>query len=215
METIFSKVIRVMVAFCLVVSIPCQICACSKKIETTTETTTIQITTLPDKQEMFHQISEYEDQAKFTSAIELSRQMYEYNYISADSLEYDEKLYIVNSFMCYSAEYAIGKIKEVLKDPHSLVVYGMTVKLKDSEYGYGPMFVITLDYGATNSFGAMVRDNYTVTQSAVGKKEDWEALEYVVKNHQIKKESQFEAILNGTAEYDTNYRYHFTQYFSK
>ena len=210
MEKNLSKVISLMVAFCIVVSMPCLLCACSKKTKTTTE----QTTTLPDKEDMFHQIHEYEDQAKFTSAIELYRQMHEYNYIPADTLDINEKFYLVNSYMCHCAEYAIKKLKERLKDPHSLVVYGMNVELRDSKYGYGPVFDITLDYGATNSFGGMVRDDYTVSFTTGKGAEDWEALEYIVKNYEISKESQFEAIINGTAEYNNNAEYElFTKYF--
>lgn len=198
MKKNLSKVIRVMVAFCIVLSMPCQFCACSKKTETTTE----QTTTLPNKQDMFHQIHEYEDQAKFTSAIELYRQMNEYNYIDADSLEIDEKYYVINSVMCQCADFAINRLKERLKDPHSLVVYGMKVKVADSKYGYGLLYEITLDYGATNSFGGMVRDDFECSMTVGGKEDDREAMEYIVENHEINKESQFEAIINGTAEYD-------------
>ena len=210
MERYLSKVIRVMVAFCIAVSLPCQLCACSK----TTETTTEQTTSLPDKQDMFHQIHEYEDQANFTSAIELYRQMYEYNYIPADTLDINEKFYLVNSYMCHCAEYAINSLKERLKDPHSLVVYGMEVELRDSKYGYGPVYDITLDYGAANSFGGMVRDDYKTSFTTGRKDDDWEALEYIVKNYEINKESQFEALINGTAEYNKNAEYElFTKYF--
>jgi hypothetical protein len=50
-----------------------------------------------------------------------------------------------------------------LKNPNSLVIYSVTFTAKyDSTYYF---FEIKIDYGATNSFGGMVRDTYETTKT--------------------------------------------------
>ena len=194
MKRSMSKVIRVIVAFCIVVSMAFQLCACSNKTEVTT---TVE---LPDKQDMFNQIDEYKAQAKFTSAIELYRQMKEYDYISDKDLEFYEKKYIINSFICCWTESTIKELKGQLKDPNSLVIYGLEIRMFENN----GLINIMLDYGATNSFGGMVRDTY-INQLEVSE-DQWDEWEYAVQNHEINKDSQFDAFINGTAEYDKGAR---------
>ena len=197
MKKYLSKVLRIIVAFCIVVSMSFQLGACSNK----TGVTTVE---LPNKQDMFNQIDEYKAQAKFTSAIELYRQMKEYDYISDKDLEFYENQYVINSFICCWAESTISYLKEDLKDPHSLVVYGIkTEMLDDGKERDDVVITVTLDYGAKNSFGGMVRDNYTRHYNVSVTLDNWDKVEYAVKNHELNKESQFDAIINGTAEYNT------------
>lgn len=196
MKNNISKITRVMVAFCIVVSMSLQICACQK-----TEP-------LPDKQEMFKQIHEYEDHAKFKSAIELYRKMGEYGYLTAEDVKEYEKYYFIKSFTCYIAIFAIDGLKGTLKDPHSLVVYGMKAEIDEERSKKNDNEVIiqiTLDYGAKNSFGGMVREKY---QRIIGTSIDLEHrdnIQYILdlSSLMVDSESQFDAIIKGEAEYDT------------
>ena len=75
-----------------------------------------------------------------------------------------EELPLTDFEIC--AEYAIGKLKDRLKDPNSLQVnhlYGVENAKKDSYYVY------KIDYSAENSFGGSVRDNFFIE---VGKTEN-------------------------------------------
>lgn len=198
MKKYFSNILKEILTLCIVVCMPLQICACNK-----TEITT---TPLPDKQEMIDQIHEYEKQAKFTSAIEIYRQMHEYGYITDADLDKQEKQYYINSYMCNVANFAIKHLKEELKDPHSLVVYGMDFEL--CEYDESGMIIsITVDYGATNSFGGMVRDDYIKRFCTTERPEHWDDTLYIITHTDLSKESQFEAIINEEAEYDSNFQY--------
>lgn len=66
-------------------------------------------------------------------------------------------------------------LKDQLKNPDSLVIYNVYITAEKSEYGDYYIFAITYDYGASNSFGGMVRDtidsSYTTkeAQKYVGK----------------------------------------------
>lgn len=181
-----KRTIKVILSICIVVCMSLQICACNK-----TETTT-----LPDKQEMINQIHECEDQAKFTSAYELYEKMYEYGYIT--SLDDEEQQYLINSCMCFYVNLVIQDLKKDLKDPHSLVIYGMEVEV--IEHKTGLCFDMTFDYGATNSFGGMVREELTATKNIAFLSQSM--AERVAATHMLTKESQFQAIIDGTAEYD-------------
>jgi hypothetical protein len=196
-----SKIIRVMVAFCIVVSMSLQICACNKTAP------------LPDKQEMFKQIHEYEDQAKFTSALELHRKMCEYGYITAEQLKEEEKYYLVYSYRCKLIKFAVDGLKDTLKDPHSLVIYGVKAEIDESRSKKSNdnevIIQITLDYGAKNSFGGMVREEY---QRIIGTNIDLEHrdnIQYIldISFLMVDKESQFTAIIKEEAEYDTGALY--------
>lgn len=184
-----SKIIRVIVAFCIVVSMSCQLCACSKKPE------------LPDKSDMLMQIIIYKEKAKFTSAFEICRQMKEYNYISDSDLESYEKNYKINSFICSYIASVTKNLKKELKDPNSLVVYGVQTEMYDTDKE-NLRITIRLDYGAKNSFGGMVRDSYVYRYVVDDTRDYWDDVKYAVEHHEIKKESQLNAIVNGTAEYD-------------
>ena len=45
------------------------------------------------------------------------------------------------------------------------MIYNISVTTRLSEYSGNPVFEVTYDYGATNSFGGMVRDTITGTYS--------------------------------------------------
>ena len=57
-------------------------------------------------------------------------------------------------------------IKSTLKDPNSFQVYSQEVEKE------GHVFIITIDYGAKNGFGGMVRvtERYSVVGNYVGRK---------------------------------------------
>lgn len=196
MKRCLSKILRVIVVFCIMVSMSWQLCACSGKTEEV----------LPNKQDMLDQIDEYKDQAKFTSVIELYRKLKLYDYISDDDLKFYEKKYEINSFVCYWIESSIEHLKEELKDPYSLVVYGVKIEMCDDEDYDDVVIELTLDYGAKNSFGGMVRENYSHLYDVSFNKDRSDDVKYAIDNHEITKESQFDAIINGTAEYDKQAR---------
>lgn len=194
-----SKVLKVIVVLCIMVSMSLLICACNKTATTTT-------TTLPDKSDMLLQIIQYKEQAKFTSAIEVCRKMKEYDYITDYELASYEKDYKINSFVCSRIRYVIDNLKKELKDPNSLVVYGVRTEMSDKtepwDKGEKTRIKFTFDYGAKNSFGGMVRDTYIYHFVVTDGKDQWDDVKYAVEHHEINKESQLNAIINGTADYD-------------
>ena len=200
MKRYLSKVLRVIVVFCIMVSMSCQLCACSKKTELPAKSE------LPDKSDMLLQIIQYKEQAKFTSAFEVCRKMKEYNYITDYELASYEKDYKINSFVCSRIRYVVDHLKKELKDPNSLVIYGVKTEMSDKtepwDKGEKTRIKITFDYGAKNSFGGMVRENYVYHYVVTDGKDYWDDVKYAVEHHEINKESQLDAIINGTAEYD-------------
>lgn len=60
---------------------------------------------------------------------------------------------------------ASRSLKQSLKNPYSFTIYDIDMDVAPSEYGDYYVFKITYDYGATNSFGGMVRDTHSVGYS--------------------------------------------------
>ena len=56
-------------------------------------------------------------------------------------------------------------IKENLKNPNSLVIYNINITVEKSKYSDSYYFAITYDYGASNSYGGMVRNTVTSSYS--------------------------------------------------
>lgn len=172
--------------------------------------------------EMYEQAVDYEKHGKFRSAINIYRELYTYGFADPEfgyngnekALEIREKRYLFSSMACKYIKYAVGDLKSNLKDPNSLVIYG--IKLYDST---GNTFVITLDYGAKNSFGGMVRDTYNYTHILSTYEQDQiysiakehmdqigcttsECAEYLAGNcSPIFYSTVYEAIVNGTCDY--------------
>ena len=73
-----------------------------------------------------------------------------------------------------SVFYAISDLKKQLKDPNSLVLYSAktTVIARNSNGKTEYIYQVTLDYGAANSFGGMVRDTYQITYLGASKEEE-------------------------------------------
>ncbi len=87
--------------------------------------------------------------------------------------EYAEKrdsLYL-KSELVNNSYFAVGQLKSMLKDPDSLKIYDVTVTASQSQYDDSYIFEFEFEYGATNSFGAMVRDTEIITCSGRTAKE--------------------------------------------
>ena len=78
-----------------------------------------------------------------------------------ESLEHKYRITdLVNSTINYAG------LKLNLKNPNSLVIYSVSVTANVSSYDSSRyIFEIKIDYGATNSFGGMVRDTYETTKT--------------------------------------------------
>ena len=120
--------------------------------------------------------------------------------------EYDTKRdelynkYQITQLVNFAINY--NGLKDQLKNPNSLIIYNLTATASVSEYNNNSyVFEFAFEYGATNSFGGMVRDTYKVVRnSSVAK-------EYIGKNVDISFISlddiaemdfeEFEAKMNG------------------
>ncbi len=74
-----------------------------------------------------------------------------------------DKYFIVNAV---HTAFSFRKLKQDLKDPSSLVIYNISITANKKESGSQPYdfdyyFEIVYDYGASNSFGGMVRSTVT------------------------------------------------------
>lgn len=181
--------------------------------------------TLPEAEleQMFNQAVAFEESANFDKAFELFEILYENEYPDKDfsnqgldeAFETRKGRYTRNSIVCRMYSYAVSSLKSALKDPNSLVIYKITMKV-DSSNKY--KIIITIDYGAANSFGAMVRDDYTYSytlpsddrEAVYESLKDWmdergatseDSADYLVGNYNIYQQSQYDAIIAGTASY--------------
>ncbi len=93
--------------------------------------------------------------AKFKDGINIFRQLNKYGYISAYDLEGRERLYDIYAIQCRLCEFVIRKLRQELKDPQSLVLYGFKIEADKTD-----TVKVVLDYGAKNGFGGMERDEY-------------------------------------------------------
>lgn len=172
----------------------------------------------PTQQEldqMYEKAKNCEDNAKFTDAIKIYRELAKYNYndpdFGNDALAIRETRYTNQKIACKYFSYTVDSLKSKLKDPNSLVVYSMRI---DSNSPKGQITII-FDYGAKNGFGGMVRDTYTYTYALANydmetiheaNKEHMDSVDcgkddvgkYLAGNYHIYKESQFNAIVAGT-----------------
>jgi hypothetical protein len=108
-----------------------------------------------------------EEEGAWGGAYFLLKDLIEHGYYTEytskmESLEHKYRITdLVNSTINYAG------LKSNLKNPNSLVIYSVTftaneVSIDSSRYFY---FEIKIDYGATNSFGGMVRDTYETTKT--------------------------------------------------
>lgn len=181
--------------------------------------------TLPEAEleQMFNQANAFEASANFDKAFELFEILYENEYPDKDfssqgldeAFEIRQGRYTRNAIVCRMYSYAVSSLQSALKDPNSLVIYKITMKV-DSSNKY--KIIITIDYGAANSFGAMVRDDYTYSytlssddrEAVYESLKDWmdergatseDSADYLIGNYNIYKQSQYDAIIAGTASY--------------
>ena len=79
-----------------------------------------------------------------------------------DALKTWEEKVARDKIVCEYVSYVIASLKKALKDPNSLVIYSIHLEEDKTETN---KLCITLDYGARNSFGGMVRDSFSQTYS--------------------------------------------------
>ena len=210
----------------LVIALACTstFSSCNKPQSTNTNepqstTTNEKVPSQAELEQKYAQAEEYENNGKFKSAIEIYRELHSYGFTDPEfgsygldeALRIREKRYAHQKIISQYYSDAVRALKKQLKDPNSLVVYSMKVS-HNSPQG---KITIIFDYGAKNSFGGMVRDEYSQTfyLAEYEKNEVYElskdhmnrlgltaedAGQYLAGNHHIYEESQFSAIVNGT-----------------
>ena len=174
-------------------------------------------------EQMYNQAKDYEASANFDKAFELYEILYENEYpdegysdMSLDeAFETREGRYTRDAIVCRMYCSAVRSLKSMLKDPNSLTIYKISMKVASSD---SYKINITIDYGAANSFGGMVRDNYQYScklssedrEDIYESLKDWmdengatseDSAEYLIGNYGIYKQSQYDAIAAGTATY--------------
>lgn len=208
-----KKAIATLLVLCMCVGL----CACGNTVTEDTPPT-------PEELEaMYLQAKAHEDNARFDEAIILYRSLYAYGFADPDYsgkspeevLEIREHNFVLQTISCTYFQYAKSlfndEIVNRLKDPNSLQIHSLTLK---GDSNYRGRFYVVFDYGAANSFGGMVRDTFSAPYTL---KDDEGAriigcsgnpsviaAQYLVGNYYwctIQKDSQKEAILNGTATY--------------
>ena len=189
--------------------------------ETLTNKPTETVPSQAELESMYNQASDFEKNGKFKSAIELYRKLHTYGFTDPDfgrngldeALAIREKRYTHQKILSKYYEYTVQELKKQLKDPNSLVVYSMSI---DHNTPQGKLTVV-FDYGAKNSFGGMVRDDFskTYTLAEYEKTEVYEANKdhmksldltkedagrYLAGNLHIYQKTQYDAIVNGTCD---------------
>ena len=212
------KFIKITFSILIVVILMCSVVFTSCSNNETQDSTQEQIPTQAEMQQMFDKAEEYEANAKFKDAIEIYRQLNEYGFEDPDfgsrSESVRERRYTNQSVACKYFSLAVSALKSQLKDPNSLVVYSMDI---DSDSPSGKI-TIEFDYGARNSFGGMVRDEYTITYTlsesekekiyqankehmdSIGRTKD-DVGRYLAGNFHIYQTSQYNAIVAGNSNY--------------
>ena len=174
-------------------------------------------------EEMYDQAQKYEANANFDKAFEIYEILYENEFPDKDfsskglegAFETRKGRYTRDAIVCQMYEYAVRSLKSVLKDPNSLQVHGILMSVNSYNSSKIDM---TIDYGAANSFGGIIRDEYicSYTLSASQREDIYESLkdfmdgrgdtsaksaDYLVGNYNIYKQSQYDAIVAGTCSY--------------
>ena len=105
---------------------------------------------------------EYFDSAYFVEAIDTWQKLYDAGWRDEkfDEKFLEDKKIDAEAFstQCWYLSRTIKELRSMLKDPDSLVIYEATFIC---EYDENYSFTVELDYGAKNSFGGMVRDNFS------------------------------------------------------
>ena len=150
------------------------LCACGGNDVNPTPETTEHIPTQEELEAMYQQAKNYEVNARFDEAIKLYRTLHQYGFADPDYsgkgldevLAIREERYVLQAISCQYFEYALwlfnDEIVKNLKDPDSLIIYSLTLKEDESN---PDRFKVVFDYGATNSFGGMVRDTFEAPYS--------------------------------------------------
>ena len=145
------------------------IASCTSSNTTTLETLETLETSEPAK--ATHEIElenalRLEEEGAWGGAYFLLEDLIEHGYYTEytskmESLEHKYRITdLVNSTINYAG------LKLNLKNPNSLVIYSVTFTANVSSYDPSRyIFEIKIDYGATNSFGGMVRDTYETTKT--------------------------------------------------
>ena len=204
---------KILIVIVLMLALVCVLASCSDNEPLDT------VPTQAELENMYQQASNFEMNGKFKSAIELYRELHSYGFTDPEfgykgldeALAIRESRYVHQKILSKYYEYTVSTLKGQLKDPGSLVVYSMSI---DHNSPQGKLTVI-FDYGAKNSFGGMVRDKFsrTYTLAEYEKTEVYEtsqnhmdslgltkedAGQYLAGNLLIYKETQYNAIVNGT-----------------
>lgn len=100
-------------------------------------------------------VNDYCNKFQYKEALEFANELYEQGKCDKEYLDSTKWICTIES-LGYNlfAETINFKLKPNLKDPNSLTIYKIQFVAKGENIG------VLLDYGATNSFGAMVRDKY-------------------------------------------------------
>lgn len=174
--------------------------------------------------QMYEQAKTYSRNANFDKAYKLYEKLYEYQYPDRNLPSYslDEAFqsrkgeYTRQVILCSAIDSVVGMLKRQLKDPRSLVINGINLKKNSSDkYSYD----IILDYSAANSFGGMVRDEFSYTiylaesdrEAVYQSLKDWmdsrgatseDAVSYLISNcFFLFYQSVYDAFAAGTATY--------------
>ncbi len=98
---------------------------------------------------------EYYNTARFAEAIDTWQELYDGGGCDKEFLNARKNDARNDTIECKYISRAIEELRDKLKDPNSLAIYGAEIiNTYDENYS----FMVQFDYGATNSFGGMVRD---------------------------------------------------------
>ncbi len=200
--------------------------ACGKESKDVKTEQKTEVLSDQELEELSAKAKDYFKNAKLVEMIETYRKMVEGGCTKGDLLEFgdrsveealktQEERTQRNYIVCRYATMAVNDLKNQLKDPGSLVIYAMHLHEDESD---PTKLRITFDYGAKNSFGGMVRDEYVASYTVSESERDAiyqslkafmdekgatskDSVRYLCGNYNITEESQYEAIVNGTATY--------------
>lgn len=123
----------------------------------TQATASTKVPTASEVKDMESRAKSFWKKGKFTDGIEIIRRLEKSNspHFTENDKKYWETKYKYYSLQCYLCNQAVQKLRNMLKDPKSLVLYGCRFTFYGSD-----SVTIVLDYGGTNSFGGMERDTF-------------------------------------------------------
>lgn len=105
--------------------------------------------------ELKRQAANYDNNAQFVEAVDAWQKLYDGGGCDKEFLNARKNDARNDTIKCKYVSLAIEELRDKLKDPNSLAIYGAKIiNTYDENYS----FMVQFDYGATNSFGGMVRD---------------------------------------------------------